>query len=474
MAPPGAQAAGLDLLRLPLLGSFLRWRHARVAFQLPMLAIAALLIFDGLFGPQLAPMNLAGVVPWVEWRGLTVLALLQVGSVACTVCPFMLPRWLAKRLLPAERAWPRALRWKWPAVALLLLFFWYYEAFDPWASPWLTAVIILVYFAAAFVVDAFFKGAAFCKYLCPIGQFNFVNSLVSPSEVRVLRPNLCSACATKDCIRQPGGCELGLFQPKKAGNMDCTFCLDCVHACPHDNVGVILRRPGAELGDGRHRAGLGHLDERVDLAALVVVLVYASYMNAFGMVGPFHGFAGWVAGLLGTRSEGIVLLVVFALGLGVLPLATVGLAAWASRKLAGSTEPLARVAAHHSYGLLPLGFGMWLAHYGYHFLTGGLTLVPVVQSFLADAGLPLLGDPAWGLAPLVPASWLLPIELICLEAGLLLSLVVSHRLARSRQGELRAARRAFLPWALLEIALFAAGVWLMLQPMEMRGTLGVG
>ena len=40
------------------------------------------------------------------------------------------------------------------------------------------------------------------------------------------------------------GCELALFQPRKIGNLDCTFCLDCVHACPHDNVGIGCRVPG--------------------------------------------------------------------------------------------------------------------------------------------------------------------------------------------------------------------------------------
>ena len=34
------------------------------------------------------------------------------------------------------------------------------------------------------------------------------------------------------------GCELWLYQETKGGNMDCTFCLECVHACPHDNVGI--------------------------------------------------------------------------------------------------------------------------------------------------------------------------------------------------------------------------------------------
>jgi len=36
----------------------------------------------------------------------------------------------------------------------------WYEAFDLWESPWLTAWIIVAYFAGALVIDGFFRGAA--------------------------------------------------------------------------------------------------------------------------------------------------------------------------------------------------------------------------------------------------------------------------------------------------------------------------
>ena len=49
-------------------------------------------------------------------------------------------------------------------------FFVAYEAFDLWDEPRLTAAIALSYFAAALVVDGVFRGAAFCKHLCPIGN----------------------------------------------------------------------------------------------------------------------------------------------------------------------------------------------------------------------------------------------------------------------------------------------------------------
>jgi polyferredoxin len=234
-------------------------------------------------------MNLAGVLPWIHWRGLLILGLLAYGNVFCLACPFLLPRTLARRFLPPGRTWPRWLRSKWLAVLLLALFLWAYEAFSLWDSPWWTAWLALSYFAAAFVIDAFFRGAAFCKYLCPIGQFNFVQSLVSPLEVKVRDPEVCAGCRTKDCIRGRDGipgCELNLYQPRKAGNMDCTFCLDCAHACPHDNIAVSAEVPGRDLWRDPARSGVGSFAKRPDLAALILLLVFGAFANAVGMVAP--------------------------------------------------------------------------------------------------------------------------------------------------------------------------------------------
>jgi hypothetical protein len=198
---PATTARSFDLLRAPFIGRFLRWRFARPLLQSIVAVLATLVIFDGLVGPQLSPMNLAGVLPWIHWRGLLILGLLVAGNLFCMACPFTLPRTLAHRWLPRGRPWPRWLRSKWLAVGLIILFLWSYEAFALWNSPWMTAWIAIAYFVAAFVVDSLFSGASFCKYVCPIGQFNFVQALVSPLEVKVREPTVCASCHTKDCIR---------------------------------------------------------------------------------------------------------------------------------------------------------------------------------------------------------------------------------------------------------------------------------
>lgn len=497
LARSDALLGRLDLLRAPLLGRFLHWRHARSAVQAVALLLAALVVFDGLTGPSLAPRNFAGVLPWVHWRGLVALGLLLAGNLFCYGCPFILPRRLAKRLFPAKRPWPAWLRGKWLAVTLLVLFFWAYEAFDLWASPWLTAWVVLAYFAGVFAVDAIFQGAAFCKYVCPIGQFNFVNALVSPLEVRVRDHAACAGCATKDCIAGVGqgppplmqlarraarpvsatrpaqsGCELWLFQEQKVGNMDCTFCLDCVQACPHDNVGIIGRLPTRELWGDPLRSGVGRFGERQDYAALVVVLVAGAFLNAFGMVAPVYSFERRLAATLGIGSEPLLLALVFGGGLVALPALLVALAAWGSRTLGSTGESLRANGLAYVYALAPLGLGMWVAHYSFHFFTGALTLIPVTQGFLWSFGLTFFGPPNWGIAALIPPTWtwLTPIPGVALEIGMFGTLLTLGRIAARRERG-RRAWRAALPWALLAILLFCAGVWLMMQPMEMRGTI---
>jgi hypothetical protein len=432
-----------------------------------LLLLAGLIIFDGLYGPQVGAMNLAGVLPWIHWRGLVILGLLAAGNAFCLGCPFLLPRTLARRWLPARWSWPRRLRSKWPAVLLLVAFLWAYEALALWDRPRWTACLALGYFAAAFVIDALFHGASFCKYLCPIGQFNFVQSLVSPLEVKARDRAVCASCRTKDCIRGRDGipgCELHLFLPRKAGNMDCTTCLDCVHACPHDNVGLIAGLPTAELWHDRQRSGVGRFSRRRDIAALIVVLVFGAFANAAGMVGPVAEAQEWLALFVGVRSPLLATTVFYLLALILLPMLAVGGAAALSRRWGRLKAGTLEVATRYAYALVPLGFGMWLAHYCFHFLTSYDTVVPVAQRFTADLGLTWLGGPAWDCGCCRPVmGWLLRLELLCLDVGLLLSFYTGYRLAPSL--------KALTPWALLMVLLFAAGVWILCQPMQMRGTL---
>jgi hypothetical protein len=298
---------------------------------------------------------------------------------------------------------------------------------------------------------------------------------MSPLEVKVRDPRICASCRTRDCIRGGGGipgCELHLFQPRKAGNMDCTFCLDCIHACPHDNIGIQARAPGSDLWADTPGSGVGQLGKRPDLALLVVVLVFGAFANAAGMVGPVLAWRQWLGSLAGQPSPLLITSLGYFLGLLVLPLLAVGSTAVLSRQWGQLPLNWFEVATRYSYALVPLGFSMWLAHYSFHLVTSYDTVVPTAQRFVADLGWPALGTPRWVASCCRPvADWLPRLEILFLDLGLLLSLYTGYRLALAGSPRATRALLALAPWALLILLLFAVGVWLVLQPMQMRGTI---
>jgi ferredoxin len=479
VAPGGRGISAPDVLTWPGVGRFLRWRHARTALQLVLLSLAVVVVLDGLLAARIDPTNLATVLTWVHYRGLLVVALLAAGNLFCTGCPFVLVRDAGRLVRPPTLSVPRWLRTKWIGIALFVAVLFAYELFDLWALPRATAWLVLAYFASALVVDLVFTGATFCKYLCPIGQFNFVASMMSPLELRVKELGTCHTCRTVDCIkgrRAPEaprvvlqrGCELRLFLPSKVGNMDCTLCLDCVHACPHDNIALAARVPGAELADNGRRSGIGRLSRRLDIAALAVVFTFGSLLNAFGMVAPIHGVETWMAGAMGVASEAPVLLVLFVVALVVLPVVLLGPAAIVTKRLAADWQrSTLQIAVSFAYALVPFGFGMWLAHYGFHLLTGAFAVVPVTQRAAFDVfGWPALGQPLWRLTGMRPGS-VLPIQIGFILLGAMGSLAASFRVA-DRDYPARTGR-SFAPWALLVAVLMMGALWLVAQPMDMRG-----
>jgi hypothetical protein len=466
-------ARPFDLLRLRVLGPMLASLGFRRVAQTVLFGLAFAIVLDGLLGPSAASHNLAGVLPWTYARAFTVLGLLAAGNLFCFACPFTLPRSLARRVLGGGREPPRWLRTKWMAVTLFLLFLVGYEAFDLWDSPWWTAWIVVGYFAAAFVIDGLYGGASFCRGVCPIGQFQFVGSTISPLEVRMRDPAVCASCLTHDCLRggpKGPGCDLDLFQPTKIGNLDCTFCLDCARACPHENVGVRARLPGSGLVTDAKRAAIGRLARRRDLAAFALVFCFGAFANAAAMVAPVAAWERAFGRRLGLDSERVSIALLLLLAVVLVP--------WFSTALAGRLGGvLSRLQLTHAerrdvvrrlgFSLLPLGFGMWLAHFSFHLATAGGSLSLAVARVARSLG--LQAPHVMTAPPLIAADALLPLEITALGVGLWVTLFVAWRIAFDAARLWRPALGLFAPWALLASALWVAGLWILFQPMEMRG-----
>ena len=493
------QPRGFDLLKLPGLRRFIRWKYARAVFQIPLLLLALFAIWDGFTGRQLAPRNVATTTLWLHYRGLVVIALALVGNAFCAACPLMLTRGATKRLerlLPRKLAWPKKLKNKYLVVGLLFAFFFSYEVFDLWASPWLTAWLILAYFAGALAVDTLFPAGTFCRYVCPLGNFNFAYATASPTQITAADHDICRSCEHKPCLhgrdtfesvderdKEMGGaraafiplsdvihpngtghfpgCETDLFAPTIQSNMDCTNCFNCVRACPYDNVALTVRQPGWEWTKAPwSKRG------RLPVMLLGVLLLFWGLLNAFGMIGPYFSLAQWIASTLHTQSEALVLgllfLIIIAGGLGL----TTGMALLADRLGGARTGPKAALM-RWGYVTLALGFGFWSAHYLFHFLTGAYTIVPVFEHFFAFRGFDV--DPNWRLSQVVPTRLLFPIEAGLVGLYTLLGVGVVIRTALRDFG--RRGVLAMWPPLLFVLAFAVVSLLILGQPMEMRGTI---
>jgi hypothetical protein len=235
---------------------------------------------------------------------------------------------------------------------------------------------------------------------------------------------------------------------------------------------VLTVSPGRALWSDRFRSGIGRWTTRPDLAALVALLTFGALANAAGMVAPVVEWQEALRVRLDNPSWLTMTTTYYLLALVALPVVLLGVSAAISRAALQSSQPLVRIASRFAFALVPLGFGMWLAHYSFHLLTSFDTVVPTTQRLVADLGWNALGEPMWQLACCRPLSaWLTHLQVLMLDGGLLLSLYACYRIAEEQTTTIRRTMCAFAPWALLIVLLFVVGVWIVYQPMQMRGTL---
>jgi hypothetical protein len=208
----------------------------------------------------------------------------------------------------------------------------------------------------------------------------------------------------------------------------------------------------------------------MDVAALVLLLVFGAFVNAAGMIEPVAALERTLQQRLGLEAPLPVTSALFLLALLVAPLFLVALCSVVWRALCGSAFRWKELTCSFALALAPLGFSMWLAHLAFHFLTGASVVIPAAQRAASDLGSSLLGQPNWaGAGTLLPLDWLPSLQILLLDGGLLLTLYLGWRVAQRFSARAAGALSLLAPWACLAALLYAAGVWIVFQPMEMRG-----
>lgn len=463
----------IDLMQIGIGRKVLMSRCFQPVLILVNLFVFVILILAGLYGNPIGNQNAAIILIWVFWFFLLISVLVPVGGRSwCLMCPLPAPgEWLSRlsivrvshRTFPSlGRRWPKALDNIWlqnfgflgvATLSPVILT-------RPWATSYLMILMILLAVALPLVFIKQAKvGRLFCKYVCPVGGFIGLYSLMGALEVKARDPAVCQKCKQKNCIKgneNGWGCPWYEYPGKMERNLYCGLCAECIKTCANDNIAFRLRPFGADLLKQRK------LDEAYKAfimlgSGLLFLAVFFGWWGALKEVAdPLHGVfpAGPVRWGSLLRYSGLL----WGVTLVVIPAIHLGFS-WLSRAASGARGvPLRKLFVDYAYALVPLGLMAWLAFVLGMIMVNGSYVVSVISDPFGW-GWDLFGTAGYHWRPYFPD--LIPhVQLLLLVVGLVWATTVGHTIAAGTFGENRKALRAMVPMAGSLVTYAAAFVFL--------------
>ncbi len=435
------------LERLPLLKTILKSRAFQPVFMLITLFVFMLAILTGLVGTPAGSRNFNIIFVWIVWWALLIIVLVPFfGRLWCAICPIPAPgEWLqrrgiiqrrAGRLLTLNRRWPRRLKnmWLQNFGFLGVAMFSTIILTRPQVSAW----VLLGFLVTGVILSAVYKNRIFCRYVCPVGGFIGLYSMVSPLELRVEDPDVCATHTTKDCItgNEHGyGCPWMVFPGSLTRNTYCGLCVECLKTCPKNNIAINLRPFGSDLLVAKER--------RLDEAYKAFIMLGCALLYSVVLLGPWGWLKNWAN--MDTLPHWLTYTAGFlAINLLVLP-GSFWLVTAVSRQLAGQAAPRRQLFVDYAYTLVPLGLAGWIAFsLGFVLVNGSYALGVISDPF--GWGWNLLGTARRGWTPLWPTLTGF-LQTGILTAGLLFSLNTAYKIARQHSAVPALALRAVLPVA---------------------------
>ncbi|MBI5957429.1 MAG: 4Fe-4S binding protein [Chloroflexi bacterium] len=433
------------LERLPLLKTILKSRAFQPVLMLITLFVFVLAILTGLFGTPAGSRNFNIIFVWIVWWALLIIVMVPFfGRLWCAICPIPAPgEWLQRRgiiqrrtgrLLTLNRRWPRRLKnmWLQNFGFLGVAMFSTIILTRPSVSAWVLFSFLLV----GVMLSAVYKNRIFCRYVCPVGGFIGLYSMLSPVELRVEDQGICASHTTKDCItgNEHGyGCPWMVFPGNLTRNTYCGLCVECLKTCPKNNIVINLRPFGSDLMVAKER--------RLDEAYKAFIMLGCALLYSVVLLGPWGWLKNWAN--MDTLPHWAIYAAAFlAINLLVLP-GLFWLVTVASRRLSGQAVPLRRLFVDYAYTLVPLGLSGWIAFsLGFVLVNGSYALGVVSDPF--GWGWNLFGTAQAGWTPLWPTLTAF-LQVGTLTAGLLFSVNTAYKIARQNSQDHRLAFLATLP-----------------------------
>ena len=447
---PEQQAAGrrIELTRIPLLKRLLLWRGFQPVLMLLTLFGFVLAIMTGLFGTPVGSKNFSIVFVWIVWWAVLKIVLVPLtGRLWCTMCPIPAPgEWLQRRGIIVKRGnkplslgkkWPRKLDNVWLQNFGLLAV----TIFSPiiLTLSSVTGVVLLVFIVVAVGFSLVFERRVFCRYLCPVGGFVGLYSMVSPLELRVKDLEVCHNHREKECYlgsAEGYGCPWMVKPWKLQRNAYCGLCTECLKTCPKDNVAVNLRPFGSDL---LVKAGRDLGEAYNALIMLTCALIYSAVF-----LGPWGWLKDW-AGVASISGRALYAIVFLAINLLAVPGLFLLVTALSKRLSSVQEVSLKQVFINHSYALVPMGLSVWMAFsFSFLFVNGSYALSIISDPF--GWGWDLFGTKSYPWTPMLIE--LVPyLQIVTLVAGLIFSIYIAYRIGRQHSASESQTIRGLIPIA---------------------------
>ncbi len=471
--------SNFDFLTVPIIRKMLKSRWFQPSLLIFSLMIFVLLITAGLVGSPVGNRNSAIIIVWIFWFFVLIFALIPFGGRTwCLMCPLPAPgEWLSrlaivrksKKGLPNPGIkWPKKLDNIWLQNFGFLII----AATSPviLTRPWATSYMLLFMIVLGLVFSLFFKkqgktGRIFCRYICPVGGFIGLYSLMGALEIKVKDTNVCKSCRAKSCIKgsEKGyGCPWFEYPGKMDRNLYCGLCTECIKTCPNENIAFKTRPFGADLLKKRK------LDEAFKSFIMLGSGLFF-LMVFFGWWGKLKDIADPLSGgifLTASQIQLKDLLSYTGLLWGVcligLPALTLGFA-WLTKVIsADKSVKLKKLFIDFAYAFVPLGLMAWVGFVLGMILSNGTYVVSV------------LSDPfgwGWNLFGTADIRWrpLLPgvvpyLQLAAILIGLAKSITVGYRVIEENLGSHGRVIASTIPFAAFSACVAGVFVLLFMMP----------
>lgn len=455
----------LDLFKwIPGLKRLVRLRTFQFMVILPNLIVFFLLFLAGFFGTPVGNKNIAIVLIWILWWFLLIAIMVPFASrIWCTVCPLpFFGDWLQRRALVKVRSgkmpgvknklygrhirWPKKLTNIWLQNILFL-------TMCTFSVPLVTRPIVTVGVLGGIMLLAtslatIYRMRSFCMYICPVSGFLGLYSMASTLELRSTDLDVCVKCKAKACrVGNESGwaCPWFIYMGKLDRNNYCGLCMECVKACPSDNISLNLRSFSSDTRiKGYDEAWKGFIMVSLAMAYSLILLGPSGTIKDWANVSEVQNFGGF----------GLYALILWGSSLILLP-AVFYLFAWLSRLFAKASHvSLKEVFLAYSFLLVPLGLLAWIAFSVPLMFVNGSYIISVISDPLGW-GWDLFGTAHFPWTPLLP-EYLVYGQFVLLAIGLFYALKKSYRIGFKLFGSNQTALRALIPMGVFSVMITLA------------------